>query len=116
MSYHIITLDLDGTLLDPQKQILPQLLTAINQACHQGIKVIIATGRDHVVIHSFYQALNLDTPAICCNDTYVYDYQRKKALAADPLSAEEANQVVARLQGTNIKYLMYVDDAMLYQQ
>ena len=61
MSYRVI-LDLDGTLLDPQKQILPQSLAAINQACRQGIKVIIAIGRHHVAIHPFYQALNLDTP------------------------------------------------------
>ncbi|MGP1954130.1 MAG: HAD-IIB family hydrolase, partial [Arsenophonus sp. NC-QC1-MAG3] len=78
MSYRVIALDLDGTLLNPQKQILPQSLIAINQARRKGIKVIIATGRHHVSIHPFYQALNLDTPAICCNGTYLYDYRAKK--------------------------------------
>ncbi|MDR5615839.1 pyridoxal phosphatase [Arsenophonus sp.] len=116
MSYRVIALDLDGTLLDPQKQILPQSLAAINQARRQGIKVIIATGRHHVAIHPFYQALNLDTPAICCNGTYLYDYHAKKVLESDPLSAAEATKVVAYLQGTDINHLMYVDDAMLYQQ
>lgn len=116
MSYRVIALDLDGTLLDPNKQILPQSLAAIKQARSQGIKVIIATGRHHVAIHPFYQALNLDTPAICCNGTYLYDYQTKKVLESDPLLAEEAMKVVEHLQGTDINHLMYVDDAMLYQQ
>ncbi|MFP3014000.1 MAG: pyridoxal phosphatase [Arsenophonus sp. NC-XBC3-MAG3] len=116
MSYRVIALDLDGTLLNPQKQILPQSLTAINQARRQGVKVIIATGRHHVSIHPFYQALNLDTPAICCNGTYLYDYQAKKVLESDPLSIEEATKVIEYLKGTDINHLMYVDDAMLYQQ
>ncbi|MFP3028939.1 MAG: pyridoxal phosphatase [Arsenophonus sp.] len=116
MSYRVIALDLDGTLLDPQKQILPQSLSAIKQARQKGIKVIIATGRHHVAIHPFYQTLNLDTPAICCNGTYLYDYQAKKVLESNPLSEKEATKVVAHLQGTDINHLMYVDNAMLYQQ
>ncbi|MDT9587419.1 MAG: pyridoxal phosphatase [Candidatus Arsenophonus melophagi] len=116
MSYHVIALDLDGTLLDANQKILPQSLAAIKQARYQGIKVIIATGRHHVAIHPFYQALNLDTPAICCNGTYLYDYKAKKVLESDPLSIEEATKVVAHLQGTDINHLMYVDNAMLYQQ
>lgn len=116
MTYHVIALDLDGTLLDSQNQILSQSLVAIKQARYQGIKVIIATGRHHVSIHPFYQALDLDTPAICCNGTYLYDYQEKRVVESDPLSAEEAIKVVENLQGTDISYLMYVDDAILYQQ
>lgn len=115
MSYRVIALDLDGTLLDPQKRILPESLTALNEARQSGIKVLIVTGRHHVAIHPFYQALQLDTPAICCNGTYSYDYHAKKVLASNPLSAQEASQALSYLQGTEIQHLMYVDDAILYQ-
>ncbi|PHM52782.1 pyridoxal phosphatase [Xenorhabdus sp. KK7.4] len=115
MSYRVIALDLDGTLLDPQKNILPESLAALNEARQAGIKVLIATGRHHVAIHPFYQALKLDTPAICCNGAYSYDYQAKKVLAANPLSIQEASQVLSYLQGTEIDHLMYVDDAILYE-
>lgn len=80
MSYRVIALDLDGTLLDDQKRILPGSLTALNLARKAGVKVLIVTGRHHVAIHPFYQALDLDTPAICCNGTYLYDYLGKKCL------------------------------------
>ncbi|OKP04847.1 pyridoxal phosphatase [Xenorhabdus eapokensis] len=115
MSYRVIALDLDGTLLDPQKRILPESLAALNEARQSGIKVLIVTGRHHVAIHPFYQALQLDTPAICCNGTYSYDYHAKKVLASDPLSIHEASQALAYLQDTEIQHLMYVDDAILYQ-
>ncbi|MFC0229497.1 pyridoxal phosphatase [Serratia aquatilis] len=115
MSYRVIALDLDGTLLDDQKKILPESLSALAQARAAGVKVVIVTGRHHVAIHPFYQALQIDTPAICCNGTYVYDFQQKKVLAANPLAKEQAKLVLQMLKQSNIHGLMYVDDAMLYQ-
>ena len=38
MSYRVIALDLDGTLLDNQKRILPQSLEALAQARAAGIR------------------------------------------------------------------------------
>ncbi len=115
MSYRVIALDLDGTLLDTQKRILPQSLAALAEARAAGIKVVVATGRHHVAIHPFYQALEIDTPAICCNGTYLYDFQQKKVLAADPLEKDQAKLVLQMLKQSDIHGLMYVDDAMLYQ-
>ncbi|CNJ21577.1 pyridoxal phosphatase [Yersinia aldovae] len=116
MTYRVIALDLDGTLLDHKKRILPESLSALAQARAEGVKVIVVTGRHHVAIHPFYQALQLDTPAICCNGTYLYDYQAKKVLDSDPLEPEQAIQVLRLLEQTHIHGLMYVDDAMLYQK
>ncbi|MCS4264320.1 pyridoxal phosphatase [Serratia sp. BIGb0163] len=116
MSYRVIALDLDGTLLDNQKRILPQSLAALAQARAAGVKVVVVTGRHHVAIHPFYQALEIDTPAICCNGTYLYDFQQKKVLAADPLEKAQAKLVLQMLKQSDIHGLMYVDDAMLYQE
>ncbi|MTD26772.1 pyridoxal phosphatase [Erwinia sorbitola] len=115
MSYRIIALDLDGTLLTPTKTILPESLDALQKAQQAGIKILIVTGRHHVAIHPFYQALALDTPAICCNGTYLYDYQAKKVLQSDPLPKEQALRVIEMLDTAGIHGLLYVDDAMLYQ-
>lgn len=115
MSYRIIALDLDGTLLTPGKTILPASLKALAKARQAGIKVVIVTGRHHVAIHPFYQALELDTPAICCNGTYLYDYHAKKVLSADPLPENQAQAVIRRLDDAGIPGLLYADDAMMYQ-
>jgi len=115
MSYRIIALDLDGTLLTPNKTILPESLEALAKARQAGVKVIIVTGRHHVAIHPFYQALALDTPAICCNGTYLYDYQAKTVLKSDPLTKESTLRVIDMLDEAKIHGLLYVDDAMLYE-
>lgn len=116
MSYRVIALDLDGTLLNDQKRILPESIEAINLARQAGVKVLIVTGRHHVAIHPFYQALNLDTPAICCNGTYLYDYQGKTVLESDPLTIKETREVLDLIKQTDIHHLVYADDAMLYDQ
>lgn len=43
--YKLLAIDLDGTLLNDQKQISEQDITAINKARALGLRVIIATGR-----------------------------------------------------------------------
>ncbi|MDV7021604.1 pyridoxal phosphatase [Atlantibacter subterraneus] len=115
MPYRVIALDLDGTLLTPQKTILPESLEALKRAREAGYQVLIVTGRHHVAIHPFYQALALDTPAICCNGTYLYDYHAKNVLASNPMPAVEAQQLIDVLEQHQVHGLMYVDNAMLYQ-
>lgn len=72
MTARVIALDLDGTLLTPHKTLLPSSLDALSRAKEAGFQLIIVTGRHHVAIHPFYQALALETLAICCNGTYLY--------------------------------------------
>lgn len=115
MRYQVIAVDLDGTLLTPQKTILAGSLAALRDARTAGVKVVIVTGRHHVSIHPFYQALALDTPAICCNGSYLYDYHAQQVLAAAPIRAEQAENVISLLETYQIEGLMYVDNAMLYR-
>ncbi|KAE9653676.1 pyridoxal phosphatase [Escherichia coli] len=116
MNYQVIALDLDGTLLTPEKTILPDSLLALQRAQGAGAKVVIVTGRHFVAIHPFYQALALDTPAICCNGALMYDYHEKKVIASDPLQPDQATQLLELLESYNVHGLMYADDAMFYQE
>jgi Cof subfamily protein (haloacid dehalogenase superfamily) len=116
MTSRVIALDLDGTLLTPQKTLLPSSLEALKRAREAGYHLLIVTGRHHVAIHPFYQALALDTPAICCNGTYLYDYQAKKVLESDPLPVAQALSLIELLDEHAVHGLMYVDNAMLYER
>lgn len=116
MNYSVIALDLDGTLLDKQKKILPESLKALTDAQAAGVQVVVVTGRHHVAIHPFYQALKITTPAICCNGTYLYDYQAGKVMTSNPLKKSQAKRVIGLLNQYDIHGLIYVDDAMVYEQ
>lgn len=115
MKFRIIALDLDGTLLTPQKTLLPESVAAINAAKAAGFIVLLVTGRHHVAIKPFYHELALDTPAICCNGAYIYDFQHQQVLAATPLPVAQAEAMLDLVAASKINALMYVDDAMLYE-
>lgn len=53
MTARVIALDLDGTLLTPQKTLLPSSVEALSRAREAGYQLIIVTGRHHVAIHPF---------------------------------------------------------------
>ncbi|HDC4302215.1 pyridoxal phosphatase [Enterobacter kobei] len=116
MNYQVIALDLDGTLLTPQKTILPDSLLALRRARESGAKVVIVTGRHHCAIHPFYQALELETPAICCNGALLYDYHEQRVITSDPLHPDQATQLIDLFDSYNVHSLMYADDAMFYTE
>lgn len=115
MTYRIIALDLDGTLLTQTKQILPESLNVLTQARQKGIKVVIVTGRHHVAIKPFYHALQLDTPALCCNGTYIYDFHQQQVLQKNPLTLPQSLRIIELLNDYKVHGLMYVDNAMTYE-
>lgn len=115
MNYKVIAFDLDGTLLNSQGQILQSSKRAIEQARAKGVKVVLVTGRHHTATRPYYHQLGLDTPMICCNGTYIYDFATDTTPVANPLSAAQAEKVITVAEHFGTHLLMYSRDAMNYQ-
>lgn len=115
MNYKVVAFDLDGTLLNSKRQITPESIAAINRLREQGIKVVLVTGRHHVAVRAYYHQLQLDTPVICCNGTYLYDFQKDRVVDGAPLTQSQARQVLEIMDDDAINMLMYTTDAMNYQ-
>ncbi|WP_109078067.1 pyridoxal phosphatase [Aggregatibacter kilianii] len=114
MAYQVIAFDLDGTLLNSQGNILPANKRAIQRAREQGIKIVFVTGRHHTAVKPYYHEVNLDTPIICCNGTYLYYPQTDEIKFANPLSAEQCHKVIDIANRFDTHLLMYSRDAMNY--
>ncbi len=110
-----IALDLDGTTLDSSNRISSRTKAAIEAARNKGIAVVIVSGRHHGTLHPYHAELSLDTPAICCNGTYLYDFVAHRALDGSSFSAEEARALLAASQAYGIHLLFYADDWMNYE-
>lgn len=115
MKYKVIAFDLDGTLLNKQGRILPSSQQAIEQAIQQGIKVVLVTGRHHTAVKPYHYQLNLSTPIICCNGTYLYDVVTDQTPLANPLSTSQAEQVINVAEKYQTHLLMYSRNEMNYQ-
>lgn len=61
MSEKIVFLDIDGTLVNDEKQIPPSTIKAIQQLQSSGIHVAIATGRPPFMYEHIREQLNIDT-------------------------------------------------------
>ncbi len=59
MSYKIIALDMDDTLLTSQKSISTKNQEAIAQALQKGIKVVLCSGRTHNAITGYAKTLGI---------------------------------------------------------
>lgn len=78
MSYRVVALDIDGTLVGPDLVLSPRLRAAVTAAQDTGATVLLATGRILGSALKFSRALNTTGPLVC--------YQG--AITADPFTGE----------------------------
>ena len=69
----LIAIDLDGTTLLDEFTIHPYNKEIINKYRNLGYKFVIATGRPYRSSKKFYEELNIDTPIINYNGSYIHD-------------------------------------------
>lgn len=113
MRYHALALDLDGTTLTSAHTIMPAIKEAIMRIKEQTT-VMLVTGRHHTAAHPYHHELGLTTPIICCNGTYVYDYDRRAVLAENAIPHELAQRFIALAKEHRLNLVMYVTDRMVY--
>lgn len=115
MGYQAVAFDLDGTLLSPNATILESSKLAIQKVREKGIKVYFVTGRHHTAVRPYYSELSLDTLVVCCNGTYVYDFQNEKVVSGNPLPPQVVSQIINNAQAQGIHTAVYFQDAMTYE-
>ncbi|MDQ6423339.1 Cof-type HAD-IIB family hydrolase [Paenibacillus sp. LHD-117] len=70
MSYKIVFFDIDGTLVNEQKEIPEDTVSAIRELKEQGVEPVIATGRAPYFIKPLAEKLGIDS-FVCMNGGYV---------------------------------------------
>ena len=74
--------DLDGTLLTPEKTLLPEDAAAIADFRAKGGLFSIATGRGRQATAEFLDLFQPDFPAVMYNGALLYDYRAKQTAAS----------------------------------
>ncbi|MEJ6120720.1 Cof-type HAD-IIB family hydrolase [Vibrio sp. 2-Bac 85] len=113
MKYKLLAIDLDGTILKDNHQLNPYSQKLIQQL-KVHYHVLIVTGRHHTAAKPYYEQLQLDTPIICCNGTYIYDYQQDTVLYENAINKDLATYFIHSSEQHQLKMVMYITDAMVY--
>lgn len=114
--FRAIALDLDGTLLDEQMQILPANVAALDVARRRGIEVVLVTGRHHIAARAYHRQLGLDTPAVCCNGIYSHDYASDSPVRGEPLPVADRLALLERVRRDGLHALAYLGDRFCYER
>lgn len=111
----LVVSDLDGTLLTSELTVTPRIKRAVAALKVRGIPFVIATGRSFLGMERFYQALELDTPAICYNGAAVFDRTRENKLFERPLPEAPARRALALGRELDLLAQFYVDEELLVE-
>lgn len=116
MSYKLVALDLDGTLLNEDKQITPETAAAVRRVRELGTEVTLCTGRMFAASLPYARELGLTLPLVTYNGGLVMGQDRREILYQRTLSHHYAREIImqAREAGFAINY--YHEDRLLVEE
>ena len=106
----IIALDLDGTLLDSDKNLSEANRAALAAAAAKGILVVPTTGRFFGMMPPAVRDLPFVRYAITVNGAQVYDRETDTAIVREELPLEQALAIMRYLDGFDVIYDCYQDN------
>lgn len=109
MPIRLLALDLDGTLVADLHNIPARTRAAIQAASEQGVRVVIATGREYRITRKFTDMLGLTTPIICYQGAWIYDPQTGQSIGNEGLPVYLAHELIDLARTRNLMLNLYVD-------
>ena len=103
MEKSVVFFDLDGTLFDDQKHVLPASIAAIQEMRTHGVLPVIATGRNIFEIQDVLDATGIDN-VVSANGSYVQYQGRKLSAAVIPSTVLADLTAFAHQQGDPVGY------------
>jgi Cof subfamily protein (haloacid dehalogenase superfamily) len=73
MKYKLICIDVDGSLVDSNKELPKENIKAIQEAYKAGLKIAIASGRAPSSVKEILDDLGIEGYGICLNGAYIID-------------------------------------------
>jgi 5-amino-6-(5-phospho-D-ribitylamino)uracil phosphatase len=104
----VIAVDLDETLLAPDKSIPEGNKAALKLAQEHGIRIVLATARGWGRTEAFYRELNLDTPVIVSSGSRVVDGRTGQDLWLHRMPMDFSCEVCAFCDEQEISIRVYV--------
>ena len=107
MSYKLFVADMDGTLLNDNKELSGKDIQTIKKLQDFGIKFAVATGRHDSMIKSYLKHLDLHVPVISCNGAIVREPFSDQIFLAEALPKEQSLHVIDICRKWNASFHIY---------
>ena len=106
----LIALDLDGTLLNAEKELTAENEAALRRAAEAGVEIVPATGRFYAAIPEAVRSLPSIRYAITINGAQVWDVRAARPLLRAEIPWRRAVELLTYLDRLPVIYDCYMDD------
>ncbi|AYF53528.1 Cof-type HAD-IIB family hydrolase [Clostridium botulinum] len=94
MTYKLICLDMDGTLLNNNKKISDRTKKSIKEAHKKGVKIAISTGRIFTSAKYYAHILGISAPIIASNGAYIREKDKNEIIYKSILSKDQCIDII----------------------
>ncbi|MBR1408450.1 MAG: HAD family phosphatase [Clostridia bacterium] len=115
-TYSLIAFDMDGTLLDSEKQLHGPVLEAIALALAKGKRVALATGRTRSELEPYRTALDAVPLGILASGAILYDFRAERTLWRATFTAEQLACLERAAQQEDALILVKRDAGLLLEE
>lgn len=115
--FKLIVSDLDGTLVNDSKVVMPETRKELNELHQKGVLIGIASGRPiDTYMMQLYQRCQLDFQfdfMIGMNGGQLFDFKTKKMESFDLLSSAEIKEIIEGLSHFHLNPFVYCEEGMM---
>ncbi len=106
----IIALDLDGTLLNSNKELTPGNVAALTRAAEAGYEIVPTTGRFYKAMPEAIRALSFIRYVIIINGAAIMDIQTGELIYQAEIPCHQAVEIMTMLDDLPVIYDCYMDN------
>lgn len=110
--FRLAAIDLDNTLLGPDKQISEANAAAVQALRDRGVHIVLASGRRHENMLRFHQQLGLRGPIVSAQGALVKDAETGEILHQQTVPANLAAEIVANGPTHGMTIIYYRSDGV----
>ena len=111
--YKLITIDLDGTLLNRYGEVTEYTKNIIKQVTQKGILVVLASGRISESVLTIAKEIGANKYYISGNGSVLYDMKKNEILYENYLNKEKVLEIIELCEKNSIYYNIYTESSVI---
>ncbi|MBZ2175999.1 Cof-type HAD-IIB family hydrolase [Schnuerera sp. xch1] len=112
MSYKLVSIDMDGTLLNDEQFISKENIKKILQCIREEIDVVLATGRTFKSAQYYAKILNVNIPIIAYNGALIKQSVGENTIFSSKIQMEHVKRFLKLSEKYNMYTKVYIDDIL----
>ena len=113
MRYKLIAVDIDGTLLNPLRELEKPTIEAARACMDKGAYFVLSSGRMPAALKDIGEKLGVNAPAVCYNGGAVVELGTGKTLFSTPVDLELAREIALTLEEMGLYFHAFIHGAYI---